>query len=158
MGLFASIVKPAVRSRVEPTTIPSQIDAPPSNGTTGIADRGVHRRTGRTDVYAVRVRETFKGEILAVQAELQLERQRAKGKARKVTEGEIIELMLEGFKTARRNGDVAGNAVPLANDVWQGVHEIARQMQISPAAVVEQLVVEKVAALGLLPRNSPPSA
>ena len=43
----------------------------------------------------MRVREGFKGEILALQAELQFERQKVSGKARKVTEGEIIELMLE---------------------------------------------------------------
>ena len=116
-------------------------------------DMPAERRTGRKEVYAVRVRESFKGEILGLQAELQLERQKLKGKARKVTEGEIIELMLEAFKVARRNGDAVGNGVPLANDVWQGVHEIARRLQCSPADVVEQLVVQKVAELGLLPRR-----
>ena len=90
---------------------------------------------------------------MGLQAELQLERQKLKGKARKVTEGEVIELMLEAFKAARRNGDAAGNAVPLADDVWQGVHEIARRLQCSSAEVVEQLVVQKVAELGLLPRK-----
>ena len=34
-----------------------------------------------------------------------------------------------------------------------GVCEIARRLQISPADVVEQLVVRKVAELGLLPRK-----
>jgi hypothetical protein len=62
----------------------------------------------------VHVRESFKGEILGLQAELQVERQKASGNARKVTEGEIIELMLEAYKTARRNGEAGGKAVPLA--------------------------------------------
>jgi hypothetical protein len=106
-----------------------------------------------TDVYAVRVRESFKGEILRLQAELQLERQNSNGKARKVTEGEIVELMLEAYKAARRNGESSGNAVPLTKDVWDGVHEIARRLQSSPAEIVEQLVVDKIAELGLLPRK-----
>ena len=115
--------------------------------------RRIRRRTGRTEVYAVRVRDSFKGEILGLQAELQLERQKASGKARKVTEGEIIELMLEAYKAARRNGEAGGNAVPLAKDVWDGVHEIARRLQSPPAAIVEELVVHKIAELGLLPRK-----
>ena len=110
-------------------------------------------RTGRSAVYAVRVRESFKGEILALQAELQLERQKVGAKAKKVTEGEVIELMLEAFRAARRNGDGVGLAVPIANDVWQAVHELSRRLQCSPAAVVERLVVAKVAELNLLPRR-----
>ncbi len=110
------------------------------------------RATGRTEVYAVRVRGTFKGEILRAVAELQLERQKGTATSRKVTEGEVMELMLEAFKTARRNGDIAGHAVPLADDVWRGASEIARRMQITPAEVVERLIVQKIAELGLLAR------
>jgi hypothetical protein len=87
-----------------------------------------------------------------LQAEVQLERQKSNGQARKVTEGEVIELMLEAYKAARRDGE-CGNAVPLTNDVWDGVHEIARRLQTSPAEIVEQLVVHKIAELGLLPRK-----
>jgi hypothetical protein len=55
-------------------------------------------------VYAVRVREGFKGEIRELQAELQLERERLTDKSRKVTEGEIMELMLDALKAARHKG------------------------------------------------------
>lgn len=109
------------------------------------------RATGRTEVYSVRMRASFKGEVLRAQAELQLERQGA-GRQRKVTEGEVLELMLEAFKTARRNGDIEGHTVPLANDVWRGASELARRMQTTPAEVIERLIVEKIAELGLLAR------
>src|SRR6202042_906795 len=79
-----------------------------ADATPGGRNRRVRSRTGRTDVYAVRVRESFKGEILRLQAELQLERQKSNAKARRVTEGEIIELMLEAYKVARRNGEICG--------------------------------------------------
>ena len=108
------------------------------------------RKTGRTEVYAVRVRETFKGEISRVAAEIQLERQNQNARARRVTEGEVMELMLEAFKAARRNGEVSGHAVAIADDVWRGAAEIARALQITPAEVVERLVVQKIAELGLL--------
>lgn len=111
------------------------------------------QRTGRTEVYAVRVRESFKGEILRLQAELQLERQAQNGKASKVTEGEVIELMLEAFKAARRNGEAGGVRVPVANDVWQGAHEIARHQRCSPAEVIEHLVAQKAAELNVVPRR-----
>ena len=116
--------------------------------------RPARQRTGRTEAYSVRVRESFKGEMLALQAEIQLERHKSKGKARKVTEGEVIELMMEAFKTARRNGEVTGPAVPIADDIWQCVHEIARHQQIPAAQVLEELVVQKVAELRLLPHKN----
>jgi hypothetical protein len=36
---------------------------------------------------------------------------------------------------------IAVYAVPIANDVWLAVHEIARRLQCSPEVVVEQLAV-----------------
>jgi hypothetical protein len=155
MGIFGNIARNG-GSKSEPAPVITA-EAPAefrhADVTRGAGDRQVRRRSGRTDVYAVRVRESFKGEILTLQAELQLERQKSNGKARKVTEGEIIELMLEAYKAARRNGEASGNAVPLAKDVWDGVHEIARRLHSSPAEIVEQLVVHKIAELGLLPRK-----
>jgi len=118
----------------------------------------VRKRTGRTDVYAVRVRKSFKGEILGLQAELQLARQTMKGKARKVTEGEVVELMLDAFQVAQRNRQTDDNAVPLANDVWQGVHEIARARQPTPSQVIEQLVVREVAEYSLVPHRRVPGS
>ena len=121
-----------------PTTPQSKITKP------------VSRKTGRTEVFAVRVGKSFKGEILRLLAEVQLERQKTGDRCRRVTEGEIMELMLEAYKAARRNGDAAGHAVPLADDVWCGAHEISRRMGISPSEVI--LVVEKIAELGLFDR------
>lgn len=112
----------------------------------------VSRKTGRTEVFAVRVGKSFKSEILRLLAELQLERHNAGNHGRRVTEGEIMELMLEAYKAARRNGDAAGHAVPLADDVWCGAHEISRHMGISPSEVIERLVVQKIAELGLFAR------
>jgi hypothetical protein len=154
MGIFGSTGRNGGKSEPAPVvTIEAPVDLRHADGSTGEGNRRVRSRTGRTDVYAVRVRESFKGEILTLQAELQLERQKSNGKARKVTEGEIIELMLEAYKIARRNGEVCGNALPLSKDVWDGVREIARRLQSSPAEIVEQLVVHKIAELGLLPRK-----
>jgi hypothetical protein len=154
MGIFANIVRSGGKNEPDPVVtaeVPAELRH--LDGTTGGGNRRVRRRTGRTDVYAVRVRESFKGEILRLQAEFQLERQNSNGKARKVTEGEIIELMLETYKMARRNGEACENAVLLTKDVWDGVYEIARCLQSSPAEIVEQLVVHKIAELGLLPRK-----
>jgi hypothetical protein len=154
MGIFGSIGRNGGKSEPAPVvTAEAPVELCHADETTGEVNRRVRHRTGRTDVYAVRVRESFKGEILTLQAELQLERQKSNGKAKKVTEGEIIELMLEAFKVARRNGEACGNAVPLTKDIWDGVHEIARCLQSSPAEIVEQLVVHKIAELGLLPRK-----
>lgn len=110
-------------------------------------------RSARTSVYGVRVADTFKGEMLALQAELQLERQRQSPKARKVTEGEVIEAMLDCFKTARTGGASSGLAVSLPAEVWQGIHAIARHRRMSPSQVVEELVVRQVAELRLLPQR-----
>src|ERR1700733_2180848 len=123
MGIFANIVRSGGKSEPAPVVTaeaPAEVRHP--DAATGGRNRRVRSRTGRTDVYAVRVRENFKGEILALQAELQLERQTSNGKARRVTAGEIVELMLETYKAARRNGETCGNAVPLKRDVWDGVH------------------------------------
>ena len=152
--MFSRLIKTGGKGQPDPVpAVAAPADLFQFEQTRNVESPQARRRTGRTEVYAVRVRESFKGEILGLQAELQLERQKLKGKARRVTEGEVIDLMLEAFKVARRNGGADGNAVPLANDVWQGVHEIARRLQCSPADVVEQLVVQKVAELGLLPRK-----
>lgn len=105
------------------------------------------RKTGRTEVYGVRVRPNFKGEMLILLASIQQERQQQSVKARRVTEGELIELMLETFKAARRNGDGQGYGIALANEVLQSVHELARHMQATPAEVVEHLVAQKMEEL-----------
>ncbi len=153
MKLFSNLIKNGETNQPEPASDavaePLQLDLMNGNR----ADAGAQKRSGRTEVYSVRVRDNFKGEMLRLEAEIQIERQRCKGKIRKVTEGEVVELMLETFNAARRNGEVAGKAVPLANDVWDGVHAIARRRQCTPAEVVEQLVVLKVAELNLLPRK-----
>jgi hypothetical protein len=155
MGIFGSIARNGGKNERDPVvTAEAPAELRHADESTGGRNRRTRSRTGRTDVYAVRVRETFKGEILGLQAELQLERQKLNGKARKVTEGEIIELMLEAYKIARDRGEACGNAVPLTKDIWDGVHEIARRLQSSPAEIVEQLVVRKIAELGLLPRKS----
>jgi hypothetical protein len=162
MSLFAHIMKAGGKGQPEsvaPAAVPvdlRQRDMIPDSEELRVPETArlrTGRRTGRTQVYAVRVREDFKGEMLGSQAELQLERQKLAGRARKVTEGELLELMLAAYKAARRNGDAIGYAVPIANDVWLAVHEIARRLQCSPEEVVEQLVVQKIDELGLLPRK-----
>jgi hypothetical protein len=118
MGIFANIVRSGGKNEPDPVvTAEAPAELRHADATTGGRIRRVRSRTGRTDVYAVRVRESFKGEILRLQAELQLERQKSNGKARRVTEGEIIELMLEAYKVARRNGEACENEVPLTKDV-----------------------------------------
>jgi hypothetical protein len=111
-------------------------------------------KTGRTAVYAVRVRTTFKSEMLQLQAELQLERQQQARSPGRVTEGEVIETMLEAFQAARRNGGTAAASVALADEVWQGIDAIARHEHCSAAQTIERLVVQRIAELGLLPRRS----
>jgi hypothetical protein len=158
MNIFASFVgsgakkesSPIVAAEIPAAEINHSVNAPAAE------HRRVRRRTGRTgrtEVYAVRVRDSFKGEILALQGQLQLERQKSSRAARKVTEGEIIELMLEAYKATRRTGEAGGNAVLLTKDVWDGVHEIARHSASPAAQVVEELVVHRIAELGLLPRK-----
>ena len=163
MNLFGYIRKTSAKDETQSATLAAvsvelrAADAVPAHENSTASDMNARprlgRRTGRTKVYAARVRDGFKGEILALQAELQLEHQNMNRRARKVTEGELLELMLDALKTARRNGGAIGYAVPIANDVWQAVHEIARRLQCSPADVVEQLVVQKIDQLGLLPRR-----
>ncbi len=153
MNIFANIVRSGKNEADAIVTAEAPAELGHCDEAPAAGHRRMRRRTGRTEVYAVRVRDSFKGEILGFQAELQLDRQKTSGKARKVTEGEIIELMLEAYKAARRHGEAGGSAVPLARDVWDGVHAIARRLQSPPAAIVEQLVVHKIAELGLLPRK-----
>lgn len=45
----------------------------------------------------------------------------------------------------------------LTKDVWDGVHEIARHLASPAAQVIEELVVHKIAELGLLPRKHAPA-
>jgi len=154
MGLFSALTKTGDNRQHATAANSTAMPELPMLAMGSTQDTSPPRRTGRTSVYAVRVSENFKGEMLTLQAELQLERHEVMGKAKRITEGEIIEKMLEVFKAARRSSSPIGNAVPLAKDVWQGVDAIARRLGISPAAVVEQLVVQKVAELGLLPRRT----
>ena len=101
----------------------------------------------RSCVYSVRVRESSKGEVLEIQAEMQLERRSSGRKARKITEKEIIELALEMLKVARRNGMGSGHAVPIPNDVWDGLEELARRQKKSMAEMFEELVVDRFVEL-----------
>ncbi len=158
MNIFANIVRSGATESIPVMTPETPAAESDHFGDARAAEhRRVRRRTGRTEVYAVRVRDSFKGEILGLQAELQLERRKSSGMARKVTEGEIIELMLEAYKTTRRTGEAGGNAVLLTKDVWDGVHEIARHLASPAAQVIEELVVHKIAELGLLPRKHAPA-
>ena len=159
MGLFGSLRRPAEKSGPIAATVDDsgatniEADAlPPETNST--KNERAERPTARRQIYAVRVRDNFKGEILTLQAELQLERQKRNCRSKKVTDGEIMEMMLDSFKAARRDGATSGNAVPVADDVWLGVHELARGLDCSPAEVVERLVVEKIAELRLLPRTT----
>ena len=153
MSIFAKFGKndpkcePQRLADCDVATAPAHVDAIRDS------ENELTRRTGRTHVYAVRVRESFKGSILSLVAEIQLERQKRDNKSRRVTEGEVIEMMLDVFKTARRTGVTNDNTVPLPSDVWNGVHQIARRLQVAPADIVERLVVQKVAELGLMPRK-----
>lgn len=157
MGILSNIVRGGSKVKSDNVPIAAELEhaiQPVADARTSDDERKrPGRKTGRTEVYAVRVRETFKGEILTLQAELQLERQKSNGKAKKVTEGEIVELMLETFKCARSEANTSLDSVPLSNEVRQGVHEIARHLQCSPAEVVERLVVQMVGELGLVPRK-----
>ena len=155
MNIFAHIVGTGAKKECAPIVAAETPAAElvHSDDARAVEHRRVRRRTGRTEVYAVRVRDSFKGEILGLQAQLQFERQMSSGPARKVTEGEIIELMLEAYKATRRTGETGGNAVLLTKDIWDGVQEIARHLASPAAQVVEELVVHKIAELGLLPRK-----
>ncbi len=96
----------------------------------------------------MRVHVGFKGEVLELQVELQLERQKHGGKAPRITEGEIIELMLKTFKAAR--------CCPCDADT--GRHMLEAEADRAPIAQgagrgLKRLVVEKVAELGLILRK-----
>lgn len=106
-----------------------------------------------SEVFSVRVFKGYKGEVLKLQAELQLARQSAGGRARRVTERQIAELMLSALQTMHRNGEITSHSVPVANDVWIVVHEISRRLGVPPSDVVEQLVAQKAAELDLVPRR-----
>jgi hypothetical protein len=111
------------------------------------------KRTGRVAVFAVRVRNTFKGDILALQSEFQLARWSLDETARKASEGEVMEFLLDSGKAALCNGAATPSQVPLANAVCLGLQEIARHLDCSPADAGERLVAEKIGELGLLPKT-----
>lgn len=101
------------------------------------------RRVG----YSVRVRPSFKSEVLLMVARRQLQSQPPGGGARRVTEGEFVELMLDTYKTFLRNGELVGRSVPIPTVVWEGLEQIARELQLPVADAFEQLVVEKLNTL-----------
>lgn len=101
------------------------------------------RRVG----YSVRVRPSFKSEVLLLVARRQLQSQPPGGGARRVTEGEFVELMLDTYKTFLRNGELVGRSVPIPTVVWEGLEQIARELQLPVADAFEQLVVEKLNTL-----------
>ena len=80
MNLFSNLIKGGATNQPEPgsgpVTEPLQLDLMDGNR----ADAGAQKRSGRTQVYSVRVRDNFKGEMLRLQAEIQIERQECKGK------------------------------------------------------------------------------
>jgi len=109
---------------------------------------------GSTAPYTVRARRGFKSEVIGLLTELQAERLNKHGATKRVTEREMLELMLDAYKAVRRNGGASGYAVPLPEEVWLGVQEIARQTSCSPAEALESLIVEKLEALGLAGRKT----
>ena len=110
-------------------------------------------RTGRTDTFSVRVRRGFKDDLALLRAQVELERQEMGTASKRVTDGEIMELMLDALKASRRDGTARTDAVPIPGDVWRALREVARHQQAPAAEIFEQLVVDKVAELGLLPRS-----
>jgi hypothetical protein len=79
---------------------------------------------------------------------MMLERDPATGPTRKVTEGEIVERMLSLYLESRREGC----SLKFSEDVLVGVYAIAAATGQPASAVIEELVVGKVAELGLMPR------
>ena len=68
MNIFANIVRTGGKKQTDAvvaTETPAQLGH--SNAAPHAAHRRVRRRTGRTEVYAVRARESFKGDILGLQ-------------------------------------------------------------------------------------------
>ena len=109
---------------------------------------------GQTAPYTVRVRSSFKSEVVALLTELQAERLNKHGATKRVTEREMLELMLDAYKAVRRNGGASGYAAPLPQDVWLGIQEIAKETACSPAEALEGLIVEKLEALGFAGRKT----
>ena len=146
MDLFKSLVKGS-NAAATPNTAPQELPIVPLQP----AVISIRTASRRDTVYAVRVRDDFKSDILSLQAQIQLERREQLGKCRKVTEGEVVELMLEAFKASRGNGEASSPAVPLSKDVLEGIHMIARFRRIAASQVVEELVVREIGHLGLIP-------
>jgi hypothetical protein len=103
------------------------------------------RRVG----YSVRVRPSFKSEVLVLVAKRQLQSQAPGGKARRVTEGELIESMLDTYKTFLRNGELVGRSVPIPTVVWERLERIADELRLPVSEAFERLVDQELAALGL---------
>lgn len=153
MGMFSNFAKSGPTTGVETATPPTQ--SPTTvDGQTGTSAKPRRRKTGRTCSYSVRVRDGFKREILELLAEIQIERLTQGGDARKMTEGELVEMMLSVFKAAGHGGHAEGMTVRLNADIWHGLHAIAHARRTTPHVVLEELVVRKVAELGLLPRKT----
>ena len=141
MTIFGNFGKPSVPPRSD---TPAQPAAPPKR---------TRRTSGRTQVYSVRVRDGFKADILCLQAELQIEQSRMPGPARKIAEGEVIELVLQAFKASRASSPALAGAMTLSNEVIEGIRAIADAERITPAEALERLVVQKFAQLGLAPQR-----
>lgn len=129
---------------VEVTDAPAQV----------MKAKAMRRRTGRTAVYAARVTEGFKDKLVALQAELILEQCR-NGKARRITDGELLEILLETFKALRRDRDREQATNIVSDDVWEGLRAIAAHFGVKPEEALERIVVEKVDELRLLPVAAP---
>lgn len=124
-------------------------------GPTSPTPKKPRRRTGRTVVYSVRVSDGFKADVLQLMSELQREQSAASKTPRHITEGEVIERILEHFTNCRinRTPQARSNGT-LSNEIWEGVHTIARAEKKTPAQVLEELVVQRVAELGLVPQKA----
>jgi hypothetical protein len=154
MGFFTRKPKPIAEDEPLLAVAPKQDVQTIELKPTPAAEMAKPRSKARqTRPYRVRVRQGFEREILLLQGQIQTERQQGGGKARKVTQGEVVELMLESFLVARRNRECAGYAVPIPDDVWYGLDQIAHRLQMSKADAFEQLIIEKLTELGLIPRQ-----
>lgn len=149
MDLFKSLAKTGSAEE----SASKEPSGPLASGQPQPTVNSLRSKSRRDAVYSVRVRDDFKSKMHRLQAELQIERQDLLGKCRKVTEGEVVELMLEAFKAKRGQSTGSALAVPLSKDVWEGIHSIARFRRIAPAQVVEELVVRQINDLGLMPQK-----
>lgn len=129
---------------------PREVSTIPVGGGSAGPPRGP---TEGRQVYSVRVRPSFKGEILSLVAKRQLQRQRRSGKARRVTEGEVMEVMLDAYRAFYRNGEMVGRAVPIPTVVWEGLERIAHELQMPVPDAFEHLVVEKLNQLAVMQRT-----